>query len=126
MSNIFDVIGLLFTKRDPGQGFKRPSWVVLGRFLASELDFAPLAKAIALEVQDNDVAWELWLMALPEWTRAPRLNYIAPKKEKDDGLVMEVASRFALSHRDAFEAVDLIEVGGDLPRLRAYLGYQES
>lgn len=125
-SDLFRAIGRLFDKR-PLEPEARPSLFVVNRFLAWDLDVAPLAREVS-QLRDDAMAWEVWRSVLPRGPGAPRLGYPAPKRAVDDeaDLVEAIMQASDLPPAAVRDVVEIAAASGQVNELKRTYGVEET
>lgn len=109
-TDLFGWLNALFTKESP-EG--TPPTFMMHRFLASERDFAPVARALQYEVRDPALVFGVWQAMLPHDRSAPRLSYVWPKKGADEEeLVGRMKSVLSESRPTCEAMLSIIQLAG--------------
>lgn len=110
--DIFAALDMLFRGERP-EVFPSP-WI-LQRFLASDQDFAQAAREVQDKIRGPEDTFEVWrgLVRPMGLSRAPKLTYVGPKKEKEaEGLIAAIMARKNVRRQVAEQMAELLELCG--------------
>lgn len=114
-TNLFGWLDCIWTK-ETLKG--TPPTYMMHRFLASDRDYAPFAKALAHDVRDPHLVLGCWQALLPKDSGAPRLSYVAAKKAPaEEALVQRMRTTLCESRRACEEMIDIVRLSGRLTDL---------
>lgn len=109
-TDLFDWLNAIFTKKRPDG---TPPTYVMHRFLASDKDFAGVARALQVEVRDPHLVFGCWQALLPKDRGAPRLTYVVPKKApEEEELVTKMRVVLSESRRTCEQILGIIQLAG--------------
>lgn len=122
---IFNKLQALFEKREVSEP---PSFWMIHRFLASDRDFARVAREINLTYLDDERLWAFWYGLIPErsiskkWL-ARNFTYVAPTQpDEPSELVQRLMEVRPLSRSEAEEIEEFAEMQGKKRELKQNLG----
>lgn len=119
-SDLFDAIDALF-KKEKLERF--PPFFIMHRFLASNPQYAIAARYFQREFRDQDMLFAVWQGILPKANGAPRLNYVAPKKEPPaEKLVAVMVEKLHERRHVVEEMIELFEMQGREKELYQFFG----
>jgi hypothetical protein len=121
-TDLFGWLDALFTKVRP-EG--TPPTFMMHRFLASERDFAPVCRALQVEVRDPALVFGVWQALLPKDRGAPRMSYVWPKKGADEEeLVTRMKSVLSESRFTCEQMLSLVQLAGKEKALYEEFGFK--
>lgn len=95
------------------------------RFLASERDYAQVARYLQVEVRDPALVFGTWQAMLPKGKGAPKLAYVVPKKlPAEEELVARMKSVLSESRTTVERMIAVIEDAGRTEELYAEFGVE--
>lgn len=119
-TDLFGWLNALWTKHRP-EG--TPPTFMMHRFLASERDFASVARTLQVEVRDPAMVFGIWQALLPDGRSAPRLQYVWPKKAaEEEDLVGRMRSVLSESRLTCERMLTIIQLAGREKDLYAEFG----
>ncbi len=122
-TDLFGWLDSLWTKKIPDG---TPPTYMMHRFLASDRDFADVARELQLTVREPALVHRIWQGMLPTGRGAPRLSYIAPKKPPAEEELVERMKTVLSESRSTVETmVDIVRAAGRLRELYAEYGVVE-
>lgn len=120
--DIFEALDAMFRKQKLTE---HPTPFILHRFLASDKDFAQVAKQVQLECTDAEMVFEIWRTAVPRMNKPPRFTYVGPRKQKAaESLVAALMLREHLRKEEAEDVAELAEMVKGTKKLEAYYGVE--
>jgi len=109
-TDLFGWLDALFTKTRPEGS---PPTFMMHRFLASDRDFAPVARALQMEVREPDLVFGVWQALLPEGSGAPRLAYVVPKKgAEEEALITRMRTVLSESRTTCEKMFEIAKLAG--------------
>ena len=121
-TDLFGWLDAVWTKAMPDG---TPPTFMMHRFLASERDFADVARWLQLEVRDPLLVFKTWQAFTPKGRGAPRLQYVAAKRlPAEEELVSRMKVTLAESRRTVEEMISVIAAAGQLSALYAEFGVE--
>lgn len=118
--DLFEALGALFRGQDLPVP---PSPFIMHRFLASQQEYAELAKAVQMITNDPQQVFAIWKSAVSG--RMPRLTYVGPKTQAGaEGLVAALMEKRKVNRTEAEDLVLLLEGAGKFRDALAYYGVE--
>lgn len=121
-TDLFGWLNAIFTKARPDG---TPPTFMMHRFLAAERDYAQVARYLQVEVRDPALVFGTWQAMLPKDRQAPRLGYVAPKKQPaEEELITRMKSVLSESRLTCERMLEIVRASGNLPELYAEFGVE--
>lgn len=102
-----------------------PSPFIMHRFLASDRDYAQVARTVQRFLREPDMCFEFWRGVVPRGTGAPRLKYTGAKRREDaEPLVLRIMEVEGYNRREAEQAVEFLVATRNTRAACAYYGVE--
>jgi hypothetical protein len=119
-TDVFGWLDALWNKQHPPG---TPPVYMMHRFLASDVEFAQVARELALTIREAELVFGVWQALLPQAAKAPRLAYAAAKKPPAaEALVARLQVVLCAGRAEAEAAVAMVRSAGQLAALYAECG----
>ena len=120
--DLFTWLDAIWKKETPHGTF--PTFIA-HRFLASQRDFANVARVLGNDIKEPAMVFSTWQALLPDGAGAPRLTYPAPKKRPEaEQLTVRMMATLCVRRQVAEEMQELVQLAGKLPQLYREYGVE--